>query len=282
LDFVRRPPPLEQGYRPIMGPRDSSLKVGEVGRLYLNREGPTFSDQTGDYELVFDILFGKCSIEIRDGSGKKYSYERIGERTSFFSGRPTFVYIPPGCEYSVTLEDSREVEAAVSRAKSSMDAPPVLVRPEEVIVTTSGVGDWFRDICIGVSERIRAGALIVGETINPPGNWSSFPPHKHDALSLPTEVPFEEIYYCKFNPPQGFGMCRAYGQNYDEAYVLKDGYVFGVPSQYHTLSSSPGYELRYVWTLAGRTRKLGAWSDDPDHKWMKNCEPLLRSILRRQ
>ncbi|MDO8683225.1 MAG: 5-deoxy-glucuronate isomerase, partial [Armatimonadota bacterium] len=125
-----------------------------------------------------------------------------------------------------------------------------------------------------IADNVDAEMLLIGETLNPPGNWSSAPPHKHD-VSKGVERFMEEVYFFVFDPPQGFGMQRIYsgedspGQM-DVGIPLEDGTTVAIPFGYHPVVAGPGYKMLYVWVLAGETREFGTWSDDPKHTWVKN------------
>jgi 5-deoxy-glucuronate isomerase len=115
----------------------------------------------------------------------------------------------------------------------------------------------------------RAESLLVVEVITPQGNWSSYPPHKHDTDSLPGESLLEETYYHRLNPSQGFAFQRVYtdDRSLDEAICVQDGDVVMVPKGYHPVGAPYGYELYYLNVMAGPTRKW-VFSNDPQHEWM--------------
>ena len=152
---------------------------------------------------------------------------------------------------------------------------PVVIQPADVALNLVGKDNWFRHVYSSIGENVAAAKLLVGETINPPGNWSSSPPHKHDAFSPPSEVPMEEIYYFQVQPKQGFGFMRLYTSPdakdpFDETMLIQDGDTVLIPRGYHTVVAAPGYRVNYVWALAGEARKYGAWADDPNHAWLRN------------
>jgi 5-deoxy-glucuronate isomerase len=108
--------------------------------------------------------------------------------------------------------------------------------------------------------------LMVGETFNPPGHWSSFPPHKHDGRD--GEPVLEEVYYFRIAPSQGFGQQMLYTADGEcVAHVVRDGDAVLLPYGYHPVSSPPGYRLYYLWAMAGAERRL-ALHEDPDHRWI--------------
>ena len=112
--------------------------------------------------------------------------------------------------------------------------------------------------------------LMVGETFNPPGNWSSYPPHKHDGRD--GEPTLEEMYYFTIDPPQGFGQQILYtNEGESAAHSVKDGDAVLLPYGYHPVAASPGYRLCYLWGMAGEQRKL-ALHEDPAHKWVHDAK----------
>ena len=113
-----------------------------------------------------------------------------------------------------------------------------------------------------------AAALLVCEVITPGGNWSSYPPHKHDVDATPRESALEETYYHRISPAKGFALQRVYSadRELDETMSIGDRDTVLVPRGYHTVSAPPGYDLYYLNVMAGPTR---AWAiaNDPDHEW---------------
>ncbi|HEU5394485.1 MAG TPA: 5-deoxy-glucuronate isomerase, partial [Candidatus Methylomirabilis sp.] len=112
--------------------------------------------------------------------------------------------------------------------------------------------------------------LLVGETFNRAGEWSSYPPHKHDRAAYPEESKMEEVYLFKVDPPQGFGLQRFYSpeRGVDTAVILRNNSVTRIPWGYHPVAAAPGYRLYYLWMLAGEDRNY-ALADDPAHAWVK-------------
>jgi 5-deoxy-glucuronate isomerase len=108
--------------------------------------------------------------------------------------------------------------------------------------------------------------LLVGETFNPPGNWSSYPPHKHDGRD--GEPRLEEVYHYRIDPPQGFGHQTLYTSDGESVtHVVRDGDAVLLPYGYHPVAAAPGYRLYYLWALAGAERRMALY-EDPQHKWV--------------
>ena len=127
--------------------------------------------------------------------------------------------------------------------------------------------------CItSASSRRWADKLLIVEVITPSGNWSSYPPHKHDIHDMPREADLEEIYYYRINSSDGFGLQRLYTADgsIDEAFVIRDGDLLLVPFGYHAFAMAQGYTGYYLNVLAGdepvRTMQP---SDDPKHAWVR-------------
>ena len=96
---------------------------------------------------------------------------------------------------------------------------------------------------------------MVGETFNPPGNWSSYPPHKHDGRD--GEPVLEEVYYYRVDPAHGFGQQMLYTEDGEcVTHTVRDGDAVLLPYGYHPVSAPPGYQLYYLWGLAGAERKI--------------------------
>lgn len=220
---------------------------------------------------MLDILAGRCTVRII-AEPFDAEFPDIGGRDHVFAGRPTMVYIPRGARVQIAAE-SPSFEGLLASAPARAVYPPAVVFPHEVEVRTVGKDNWQRTVVTGVGDNVQADRLIVGETVNPPGNWSSAPPHKHDAEG-DGELPMEEVYYYRLNPPQGFALQRVYthpetADAFDVTYAVGDGDAVAIPRGYHPVVAAPGYQLLYVWVLAGDERRYGAWTDDPQHAWIK-------------
>jgi 5-deoxy-glucuronate isomerase len=242
------------------------------GVVRLN-DGQAFRDETKDEETCLVVLGGRCTVASDD-----QEWQHLGRRKNVFDGRPHSAYIPIDSPFSITGEG--ECSVAVCRAPASERRQATVIPPEDVKCRTVGRWNWKRNVCdIMGNDSTVPERLIVGETYNPPGNWSSSPPHKHDVDNPPQELKLEEVYYYRLSPPQGFGLQRVYtGEgDLDEAYVVKDGDTVAIPSGYHPVCAAPGYQLYYLWMLAGGVRMMKP-NDDPDHAWVKNCEAVIAEI----
>ncbi len=226
--------------------------------------GETHSAKMEGEEAAFVILGGKCKANWGEGE------QTIGGRKHVFDGLPYCLYLPSG--NTVMFRAETVCEIAECRAPSRAKLAPKLVTPKEVVSGLRGGGNASRQIVDIIQTDFPADRLVVIEVYTPGGNWSSYPPHKHDVHSPPTEVDLDEIYYYRIEQPEkGFAMQRLYspGQGEEQTIRTKDGDAVLVRSGYHPVVAGPGYNVYYLNFLAGTSRTL-AVTEDPDHVWLKS------------
>jgi len=225
--------------------------------------GEAYSAATAGRELCIVVVAGRVSV--RSG---ELAWDEIGGRNSPFEDvAPFAVYLPPGREVSITGVTAAEV--ALCWAPAIRGEPPRLIEPSSMQRTVRGSGSNTRFVRDILPETAAAEALLVVEVITPPGNASSYPPHKHDTDALPVESSLEETYYHRLNPPQGFAFQRVYTDDrvLDETMTVEDRDVVMVPRGYHPVVVPHGYTSWYLNVMAGPHR---AWHfhNDPAHEWM--------------
>ena len=149
------------------------------------------------------------------------------------------------------------------------DRPARLIAPQDMDRETRGEGTNVRHVCNILPDTAVADSLLVVEVITPGGNWSSYPPHRHDTDDLPKQSNLEETYYHRLNPSQGFAFQRVYtdDRSLDETMSVEDGDVVMVPKGYHPVGAPHGYDLYYLNVMAGPTREW-QFHNDPDHEWI--------------
>jgi 5-deoxy-glucuronate isomerase len=148
------------------------------------------------------------------------------------------------------------------------------VDPGDVRIEARGAGQTARTVRHLLPPEARAGRLIVVEVLTPGGNWSSYPPHKHDVDHPPQERLLEELYYYRFRRREGFAFQRVYTSDgdLDESLAPRDGDVVLVPRGYHPVAAAAGYDCYYLNVMAGPVREW-KFSLDPDHAWLMNWSP---------
>jgi 5-deoxy-glucuronate isomerase len=220
-----------------------------------------------DGEMCAVVLAGAVDVEI--GGTPVGTAVREG---GVFDSPPVAAYVPPNQE----LELLAVADAVVAVAAAPLDRTPAgdarLIHPDDRQVRTAGEGNWSRTIRTLLGPDDDAGRLVVGETVNPPGNWSSYPPHKHDRHAPPDEVALEEVYLYRFEPAGGFGVQVVYDESGERAQVVHDGDVVPICAGYHPVVAAPGYALYYLWVMAGEGRELRPFFD-PRHAWLQDGGP---------
>ncbi len=256
---------------PVASPETHPLQYLNLDLVRLS-PGETYSGDTGGRELGLVVLGGQ--VDLKAGAE---THKGLGERPNVFAGRATTVYAPPGTPFEVTGAGEVGCELALCYAKADAGGPVTVVRPSHGLSGHGGAANSARRV-EDVLATAQPTVLQLGETTNPPGNWSSYPPHKHDTAVPGQEVVLEEIYHYRLSPRQGFGVQCIYtaDRELDEAVIVRDGDTVVIPKGYHPVVAGPGYRLYYLWMLAG-PRRLMQPNDDPDHAWVKAVEPMLRS-----
>lgn len=233
----------------------------EVVRL---RDGEEVTRRTGREEVALVPLGGRCAVASGDASWE------LGGRANVFEGMPWALYLPRDSEYRIA--GLGDVEVAVCGALADERFEPRLVTPEDVEIEVRGSGNATRQINHIVKPEFPAHRLLVVEVFTPAGNWSSYPPHKHDEDHPPGEVVLEEVYYYRTQqePPGAFAVQRLYSPRHgtDVTETVRDDDLMLVPHGYHTTCAAHGYDLYYLNGLAGDRRSMAA-ADDPSLAWIR-------------
>jgi 5-deoxy-glucuronate isomerase len=245
----------------------SREQVGwEWMRLSVRRlmPGDSYAARTSGEEAAFVLLGGSCKADWGEGE------RSIGERKNVFDGLPYCVYLPAGHRVTFTAETVSEI--AECRAPSEARLAPKLITPKDVTSSLRGGENASRQIVDVLRPDFPADKLVVIEVYTPGGNWSSYPPHKHDVDNPPVEVDLDEIYYYRIDHPrEGFALQRLYSPDLsrDVTVRAKDGDAVLVRSGFHPVVAGPGYNVYYLNFLAGTSRNLFV-VEDPDHVWLKS------------
>lgn len=220
----------------------------EVTRLRIVENSDAFD--TGGDELIVLPLSGSCTVTI---DGERFDLEG---RESVFSAVTDFVYAPIGAR----VEIEGEGRFALPSAAATRRFPARYGAAEDVPVELRGAGNASRQVNNFASvEAFECDKLIAVEVLTPNGNWSSYPPHRHDEL--------EEIYYFEV-ARGGFGYQRVY-DGIDVLAEVRSGDVIELPCGYHGPSmAAPGYDLYYLNVMAGSVREWN-FVDDPEHAWIR-------------
>ena len=221
-----------------------------------------------DREVALVVLEGSVSIA---AGGKRYP--SVGTRAGVFDGPPAPVLlVEPGLDVGIEAESPTTL--IVADAPGAEVRSTRLIGEADILVERRGSGSTARRIHHLLPPGAMAGRLILFEVYTPGGNWSSYPPHKHDTEDPPTEAYLEELYYYRFARPEGWAFARVYtpDRELDEAFTPGDGDVVLVPRGYHPVGQPAGYDGYYLNVMAGPHR---AWhfTLDPDHAWLMDWTP---------
>lgn len=233
--------------------------------VYHLTRGQTLRSAADGRETTLVVLSGIGRAEL---NGQQVG--QVGERLSVFEDKaPYALYLSEDASYQVEcISDVMEI-AVASAPTIHRHLPVRVVRPQDVSVEIRGEGNTQRRVQHILDIDQEAERLIVVEVITPAGNWSTFPPHKHDTENPPHEAYLEETYYHHVQPADGFAFQRVYTYDgFDETVTVHDGDLVLVPKGYHVVSAAPGCELYYLNIMAG-----------PQRVWNYQVDPAFRRLL---
>jgi 5-deoxy-glucuronate isomerase len=216
--------------------------------------GAAWTGLSRDEERCLVLLRGAFDVSWAGAS------HRIGPRDDVFTAYPHGVYLPARTPFRVVARTPCEI--ADTRAASTKALQPRVIRPEDCGYEIRGGGNATRQIVDILPPSFPADRLLVCEVFTPGGNWSSYPPHKHDTDDPPREVDLEEVYYFRYRDPNGYGFQRVYSRRRDDTLRVTHGDVVAVRDGYHPFVTAHGYDAYYLNVLAGERRSMAA-SDDP-------------------
>ena len=198
-------------------------------------------------------------------------------RESVFSDLPSALWLPEGPDIRVRVGRPPErgpatiaIATAPRSGRGGVAAEPIAITPADVVVETRGAGNATRQINHIVAPGFPADRLEVVEVLTPSGNWSSWPPHKHDVDDMPNEAVLEEVYHYRFRRPEAWAVQRVYraDRSRDALLEVRDGDIVIVPDGYHPFTATHGDDAYYLNALAGDRRTM-ACSFDPDLDWVR-------------
>jgi len=231
--------------------------------------GQAVTFDTGDEEMVILSLSGSVLAESDD------DVALVQGRKDVFSGVSDFVYLPRDRRVRISSEQGGRFALPGARATSKR---PFAYQPKSAIqVEYRGAGSSSRRVVnFCTTETFDAERLIACEVVTPGGNWSSYPPHKHDE-NRENESELEEIYYFEFNEKdhqQAMGYQRVYGaaeRPIDVLAEVRSGDVVLIPHGWHGPTMAvPGYDLYFLNSMAGPGPRAWKICDDPAHSWVRS------------
>jgi len=269
----------EGGWDVSLGTADSGLRVEGWAHTGLKvatlaGSGSVLLPAAAEERIVVPLK-GAFTVSV-DG----IDYPMAG-RPSVFSGPTDVLYTGTDSEVAITSDDGGRV--AIATAPARRHYPTRLVRAADIPVELRGAGNCSRQVHnFGTPAALEADRFIVCEVLTPAGNWSSYPPHKHDE-EKDGETSLEEIYYFETQPAAGsaapadadaLGYQRVYasdGRPINVTAEVRTGDVVLVPYGWHgPAMAAPGYDMYYLNVMAG-PGPVREWliSDDPHHGWVR-------------
>lgn len=233
-------------------------------RLLSFEAGGTYQEHLDGLEVCAVVLTGQVTI-----SDETETFENIGTRDSVFEKIPTdSVYISHN--HDMTITANKEAKVILCYSPSENQLPTQLIPAASNRIEKRGKYSNKRMVHnILDDESPISNSLIVVEVYTDSGNWSSYPPHKHDQNNLPHESFLEETYYHEVDPGQGFVFQRVYtdDRSLDETMAVENENVVVVPKGYHPVAVPDGYNSYYLNIMAGPIKKW-QFHNDPDHEWI--------------
>lgn len=244
-------------------PRGADVTPERAGWRYLS-----FSARELDAPMTVGAPDRETAIVGLAGGAFRVGSLELPGRRSVWDGLPSAVYLPPGQTSELEPLHGVATVAIASAPASGREtaSAPVRIGPEDVSVEVRGAGNATRQINHIITPEFPADRLEIVEVFTPSGNWSSWPPHKHDTDDMPREAILEEIYHYRFRRPDAWGVQRLYGGLVEGMWAVRDGETVIVADGYHPFVATHGDDAYYLNALAGDIRTM-ACSFDPslDH-----------------
>ncbi|MDI2091377.1 5-deoxy-glucuronate isomerase [Commensalibacter oyaizuii] len=255
--LVRPQHPDKEGVVTRITPESAGWKyIGfEVTHLSPNQ---ILSRQGNDNEICLVILTGKAEIFTDD-----QNFGVLGERMSVFDGKPSAVYLPPRMKW--TVKATTNLELAICQAPAKKGSAPYAIKAQDITTLKRGSGTNVRYVNNMLTDTDPSETLLVVEVFTPGGNWSSYPPHKHDTPIEGKETYLEETYYHRVKRKGGYVFQRVYtdDRSLDETMSVYDGETVMVPKGYHPVGAPHGCDSYYLNVMAGPTKQW-KFSQSPD------------------
>ena len=255
------------------------------------RAGGSVELELGGYEAMVLPLDGGVVVDVLTGDADPESFPLHG-RTGVFAGPTDVAYAPPGSTVRIsappdlTGSDAVRVAVCLARTDGGAGIPARYLAAADVPVELRGAGTASRQVRnFGVPGVLDAHRMIAVEVITPAGNWSSWPPHKHDTDRPGVEADLEEIYWYELQSTNDrgadpMGYQRVYGTDerpIDVVAEVRTGDVVLVPHGWHGPAiAAPDADLYYLNVMAGPgTERTWLICDDPAHAWVRETWPDL-------
>jgi 5-deoxy-glucuronate isomerase len=251
--IIRQKEPLKTGFNSIVSLEEKENKtLMDFGILILEKDMVEISSE--NKERAYLLMCGEVTLEWGDRR------ETI-KRGSYFEEAPWCLHVPAGELVKITGV-SPKAELSVTKTYNDNSFAAKLYTDKDCRVENFGkgtLGETSTRLCRTIFDYSNApyANLVVGELINFPGKWSSYPPHHH---------PQPEIYFYRFDHEQGFGFSEfgeeVYKVGNNDAYVIDEEVT-------HAQVAAPGYAMYYIWVIRNlENNPFGERIYTPEHRWL--------------
>lgn len=261
--------PLTRGWNQLTNDELSSQKIA----LLVLEQDDTFKIHTKDNEYALVILEGTVAFTIHAGQTGA-----LGPRRNVFEDLPEGLLLTR--EETVTLTAMSDCQVGIHYAPAPRKFRNYLMKKDDIRVNERGADNWRRKVRkIFWNDNSEGNALLTGETVTYPGNWSTMPPHRHQFYEEGEEMPYEEGYLFKFSHAKGFGLIYQFDDNnqVDQAFSVKENDVAYVGGGYHPVVAAPGSYLYHLTCMAGPHRQSQA-RVHPDYEYLLQEQSLMNQF----
>ena len=270
-DGVVATDPVRSGWR-YLSFRAFALHDGETVLL----------DRPEEEAAIVTISGGGVDVSVDEGVTL-----RLAGRRSVFEGMPWSAYIPARTTSRITGRPLPGMRAVVAVAQAPLtgrpgvSTAPIVVSPGDVEIEIRGKGNATRQVNNIMMPGFPADRLLICEVFTPSGNWSGWPPHRHDVDDPPREAVLEETYFYQLSRSEGWAIQRIYHRDGSRDVMLpvRHGDLVIVDQGYHPFAATQGYDAYYLNALAGDRRTM-ANTDDPDLAWVRSLWPAMEPDSR--
>ncbi len=231
--IIKQRQPFSEGYNSIteLGGKSAEMLM-DFGILKLDA-GDSEANQDAK-ERAYLLITGEVVFKWLDK-------EVSAKRENCFDQEPWCLHVPTGVGIRITAL-SNGTELAVMKTENEKSFEARLFTPEECRSEQRGKGTMKETSTRTVRTifditNAEDSKLVLGEVIDHPGKWSSYPPHHH---------PQPEIYFYKFLPQNGFG----YAELGEEVYKVRSNDTIKIlEGMTHPQATAPGYAMYYLWVI---------------------------------
>ena len=218
--------------------------IADIERLIRVNINTSYQIDTSHREVVLILLSGSFKVG-----------ETTFSRSDVFTGEADGFCISNSGMVSIDPDGECEICIIKSACVSNKIIPLTRFDKKSFQTNLVGSGNYYRSVKSIIDSRSNLSNLIVGETTQDCGNWSSWPPHKHDTYAEDYESNHKEIYLYKFEKKSGFGIQLVY-ENLDDPdlILVRNNDTVNIDSGYHPVVSSPSSKMYYLWVLFGENK----------------------------